>query len=72
MYFVLGIILISLTRYSYLSSLWRLDRVEIPSVIPRRWLSYTSMLIIGLGLLIFLLPAKAGMGLLATLSALMN
>jgi hypothetical protein len=46
--------------------------VDIPTIIPRRWLIYTSALIVGLGSLIFLLPAKAGMGLLATLSAILD
>ena len=72
MYFILGIVLISLTRYSYLSTHWRLDRVVIPPLIPRRWATYTFILLLGLGLLIFLLPVNYGMGLLDTLNALIG
>jgi hypothetical protein len=72
MYFILGIILLSLTRYSYLSSLWRLDKVQIPPLIPRRWLVYTAGIIVALGAVILLLPVKYGLGLLATLSAILD
>jgi hypothetical protein len=71
-YFILGIILLSLTRYAYLSSLWRLDKVQVPTLIPRRWLIYTAGIVLVLSVLIFLLPVKYGMGLLATLSALLD
>jgi len=70
MYFVLGIILLSLTRYSYLSTLWRQAKVKIPIQIPRRWFAYSAGIIVVLALLIFTLPANYGMGLMDTLSAI--
>ncbi len=70
MYFVLGIILLSLTRYGYLSALWRQGKVAIPVQIPRRWFAYSAGIIVILAVAIFLLPANYGMGLLDTLSAI--
>ncbi len=72
MYFILGIALLSLTRYSYLSTQWRLDRLSIPGNIPRRWIWYPVLVLGVLGVLIFLLPSDAGVGLLATLSFILG
>ncbi len=72
MYFVLGIILLSLTRYGYLSTLWRQAKLVIPVQIPRRWFVYSAGIILVLALLIFLLPSNYGMGLFDTLSAIFS
>jgi hypothetical protein len=71
-YFILGIILLSLTRYSYLVSTWRVARVNIPAQIPRRWFFYSAVLIGGLSLFIILLPTNYGMGLFDTFTSLVN
>lgn len=69
-YFILGIILLSLTRYSYLSTTWRQSKIETPPEISRRWFFYTALLILALALIIFWLPTRTGMGLFQTLSAI--
>ena len=42
-YFVLGIILLSLTRYITLETTWWQDRLQVPAQIPRRWFAYSAI-----------------------------
>jgi hypothetical protein len=69
MYFILGIVLLSLTHYSALSTNWREAKVEIPRQIPRRWFGYSAVIIAILGFLIFWLPTNYGMGFFDTFMA---
>jgi hypothetical protein len=68
-YFVLGIILLSLTRYIDLETKWREARLVIPVQIPRRWFAYSALILSVLVLLISWLPTNYGMGLIDTLKA---
>ena len=72
MYFILGIALLSLTRYASLVTNWRQARINIPVQITRRWLAYSAVIIVLLVLLIFWLPTNYGMGFLDTLTAIIG
>lgn len=67
--FILGIILISLTRYITLETNWRQEKLNIPAQIPRRWFAYSILILAVLVLLISWLPTNYGMGLFDTLNA---
>ncbi|MGA2489588.1 MAG: DUF4129 domain-containing protein [Anaerolineales bacterium] len=71
-YFVLGIILLSLTRYITLETNWSQAKLHIPAQIPRRWFAYSAVILAILILLIGWLPTNLGMGLFSTLNAVLN
>ncbi len=71
-YFILGTILLSLTRYISLETKWWEDRLYIPVQIPRRWFTYSALILAVLVLLISLLPTNYGMGLLETFNAVLR
>ena len=62
-YFVLGIILLSLTRYITLENTWWQDKI------PRRWFSYSALILAILVFLVSWLPTDYGMGFFDTLMA---
>jgi hypothetical protein len=68
-YFVLGIVLLSLTRYISLENTWTQDRLKVPIQIPRRWFAYSALILVLLVLLISLLPTNYGLGFFDTLMA---
>jgi hypothetical protein len=70
-YFILGIILLSLTRYISLESTWWQARLHIPAQVPRRWFAYSGLILAVLVVLISALPTNYGMGLFDTLNALL-
>ena len=72
MYFVFGIILLSLTRYTSLVTTWRQARVNIPVQIPRRWFAYSAAVIGALALLVAWMPTNYGMGFLDTITAMIG
>jgi Domain of unknown function (DUF4129) len=71
-YFVLGIILLSLTRYISLENGWTQDKLKVPIQIPRRWFAYSALILVLLVLLISLLPTNYGLGFFATLMAVFH
>jgi hypothetical protein len=71
-YYILGTILLSLTRYISLETKWWEDSLHIPVQIPRRWFAYSALILAVLVLLISLLPTNYGMGLLQTLNAVLH
>lgn len=71
-YFVFGIILLSLTRYASLETTWKKSKLSIPAQIPRRWFAYSVLILISLVLIISLLPTRFELGLLATINALFH
>ena len=68
-YFVLGILLLSLTRYISLENGWWQDKLKIPVQIPRRWFAYSALILVILVLLISWLPTNYGLGFFDTLLA---
>ena len=72
LFIVLGLALLSLTRFASLQSAWRQAGVQIPSQIPHRWLVYGSfILILGTGVIVFL-PTHYGMGFFETVIAVIR
>lgn len=61
-YFAFGIVLLSLTRYITLETDWWQARLHIPVQIPRRWFTYSALIIAILVFLISWLPTHLGMG----------
>ena len=70
-YFVLGIILLSLTRYITLETSWWQARLHIPIQIPRRWFVYSAIILAVIVFLVSWLPTNFKIGLLDTLNAVM-
>jgi hypothetical protein len=68
-FFVLGLIMVSLTRYINLETNWWQAKLQVPAQIPRRWFAYTALVLFLLVILISLLPTYYGMGLIETLNA---
>jgi hypothetical protein len=71
-YFVLGIILLSLTRYISLETTWWQARLQVPVQIPRRWFAYSALILVTLVLLVFWLPTYYGMGLFETFNTVFH
>ena len=65
-YFVLGTILLSLSRYASLENVWQQEKLKIPVQIPRRWFAYSALILAALVLLVSLLPTNFGLGFFAT------
>ena len=71
-YFVFGLILISLTRYVNLETTWWQAKLKIPVQIPRRWFLYSGLILVVLVVLVRWLPTNYEFGLLGTLLALIR
>jgi hypothetical protein len=71
-YFVLGTILLSLTRYASFETAWKRDKLIIPSMIPRRWFAYSALILVALVLIISRLPNRFELGLIATINAIFH
>jgi hypothetical protein len=70
-YFVLGIILLSLTRYITLETSWWQARLHIPIQIPRRWFAYSALILSIIVFLVSWMPTKFRIGLFDTLNAVL-
>jgi hypothetical protein len=70
-YFVLGLILVSLTRYVNLETTWWQARLQVPVQIPRRWFAYSALVLAVLVVVTGWLPTNYDMGLLATFKAVL-
>lgn len=71
-YFFLALVLVSRTRLNLLRSGWQWEKVPIGHGVGARWITYT-LLLLGAALIIALvLPTQYSLGLLGTLSYLLN
>lgn len=71
-YFILGMILLSLTRYTSLVANWHQSKVVVPVQVPRRWFTYSTVVLTGLILLVIWLPTNYGMGFFETFNAIIG
>jgi hypothetical protein len=71
-YFLLFLVLLSLTQFSLMRTHWLRDHLTVGEQIPRRWLLYSFVLILGLTLIARLLPTGYSIGLLAALNYLVS
>jgi hypothetical protein len=72
LYFMLGLALVSLTRFANLESIWRQEKVIVPSSIPRQWIFYSLFIILLLALLAIWLPTYYGLGFSAVIIAIFD
>jgi hypothetical protein len=70
-YFLLSLVLLSLTEYNLLRVSWMVEKVPVRKEIPRRWLFYSSVFILGIAVLAFVLPTNYSIGFLAVLKYLL-
>jgi hypothetical protein len=71
-FFVVGLALVSLTRFANLESLWRQEQVEVPAHVPRRWVLYSSLVIAVLIVLAVWLPTNYGLGFTAVVVSILR
>jgi hypothetical protein len=72
LYFLLFLVLLSLTQFSLMRASWMRDRLSVGRRIERRWQLYSFVLILGLTLVARLLPTGYSFGLLASLNYLIS
>ncbi|HLF29228.1 MAG TPA: DUF4129 domain-containing protein [Anaerolineae bacterium] len=71
-YFVLGFILLSQSRWIVLRSQWKMEGTPIGRDLAARWIVYSLLFLIGLGVLASLLPTAYALGFLGTLGTLIS
>jgi hypothetical protein len=71
-YFLLGLVLLSLTQFSILRARWLLDRMPVQRRIAFRWLVGSFILLAGLVFVASLLPTGYSVGLLEILALLLG
>ncbi len=71
-YFLLGLVLLSLTQLSILRIRWLRNGVEISSQLTSRWVLYSFLFLCGLIIMAFILPTGYTIGLLSLLNMLVK
>jgi hypothetical protein len=71
-YFMLALVLLSLTQFSILRVRWILEGVPIERNLAVRWLVYAALFLFIIAILAFVLPTRYSVGLLAVLGYLLN
>ena len=71
-YFMLGMLLFSLSHFSSLRALWIWDRYSIGQNIARNWLLYGVLFLVGLGVLAAFLPTRYSLGFLDLITYLLS
>lgn len=72
LYFLLGLVLLSLAHFANLRAVWGYEQVSIQKNMASRWILYTAVFLAGLVLVVLLLPTNYSMGLFATIRFLFN
>lgn len=71
-YFVLGLVLLSLTQFTVLQMRWSLNRIPISRDLAARWAAYSFLLLGLLGAFALFLPTRYTRGLLGVLAWLLS
>ncbi len=71
-YFLLGLLLFSITQFSTLRALWIWDRIPVGQDIARNWILYGLIFLGGLGILVGFLPTRYSLGFLDMLTYLIS
>lgn len=71
-YFILALILLSLTQFSLLRVHWSLEQISISRDLAKRWLFYSASFLLLLVIVASLLPTRYTIGLLDVLSLLLG
>jgi hypothetical protein len=72
LYFVLGLALFSQTNFLALRTAWGYEHASIQSHLAPRWVVYSILFVLGLGILAFILPTRYSLGFLDTLLYALN
>ncbi len=72
LYFLLGLVLLSLAHFANLRAVWGYEQVSIQKNMASRWILYCAVFLAGLVLVVLLLPTNYSMGLFATIRFLFN
>ncbi len=72
LYFILSLVLFSLTHFATLRAAWAWDRFPVVSGMTRRWLISSLIFLSLVGGIAFLLPTRYSFGLLSTLNMLVT
>lgn len=67
-YFVMGLLLMSLAHFAALRAAWAWERIPIDAHIGQRWVVNSLLLLAIIGLIAFILPARYSIGLFEALS----
>jgi hypothetical protein len=71
LYFILGLVLLSLTQFSILRIRWVIDHVQVEEKISSRWITFSLVLILGLALLALFLPFDYSRDILGLLQSIL-
>jgi len=71
-YFILALILLSMTQFSVLRVHWSLDRVPISPDLAAGWLKYSALFLLVLAAIAFVLPTSYSVGLLDMVAYLIS
>lgn len=71
-YFLLVMVLFSLTQYALLSGRWFWNQTEVHPLLARRWVRYSIIFFMLLAVVSFLLPTGYSIGLLETIGYILN
>jgi hypothetical protein len=68
LYFLLGLVLMSLSQFARLNARWRFQKIEITRQVASRWVVYSLIFILLLALVASLLPTNYSLGLLSAVA----
>lgn len=71
-YFLLGLVMLSQTRYAMLRANWAMDRIPVAANISRRWILFSFLFLLLAAGVAFLLPTRYSLGLLSTLNYIVS
>ncbi len=72
LYFVIGLVLLSLTQFSVLRVHWILDKIPFRSNLILQWVTYSLGLLLLVGFIALLLPTNYSVGILEFLNSLLS
>ncbi|MGE5225031.1 MAG: DUF4129 domain-containing protein [Omnitrophica WOR_2 bacterium] len=67
-YFLLGLVLLSQTRFAMLRANWAMDHIPVAANISRRWIFFSLFFLVMAAIVAFVLPTRYSLGLLSTLN----
>jgi hypothetical protein len=71
-YFILGLVLMSLSQFTRLNARWRFQKIEISQRLGVHWATYSILFIVFLAILASVLPTNYSLGFLSTLGYLLK
>ncbi len=72
LYFMFGLLLLSLTHFAILRAGWAWERIPIDPQMGKRWIAYSLVTLLGVVLISFFLPTDYSLGLLETVGYVLS